>query len=202
MTGMPAGERGLDRRLDRLGVEGVDARTSTPGAMQRLDVGGLGLGRVLGVVADVLASAGLDGRLDRGLVAQPVALLLKGEPGHADLAGRRRPRWVRGLAASSVRRSAALGAVVRRCRYRRRMPGPRSTGSRPSFGWTSSALLLGGRSAGSPGIVRAATWTRPGLTAWSSRCRRRRLDSASVRGSSFPCGARRRSQPACAMSSA
>ncbi len=83
MTGTPLATRrppGLDRRAV-LGEDHDDV-----GALrdQVLDVAQLGLGRGRGVVGDVAAAAGLDGRLHRRLVPPRPALLLVVVQGHSD----------------------------------------------------------------------------------------------------------------------
>ena len=86
MTGIPCDSAARDRRLDRRPVLGEDDQDLRALRDQLLDVGGLGLGRRLGVVRDVLGAGCVEGRLDGRLVPLGPALLLVVVPGDADRA--------------------------------------------------------------------------------------------------------------------
>ena len=103
----------LDRRQDRHRILGVDDDDVDARGDQRLDVRCLGLRGELGVVADVLGTAGRQGRLDAGLIPEAVALFLERRPGDADLAvaGRRASGGARAAALGAALGAAALGAV-------------------------------------------------------------------------------------------
>ena len=137
MTGTPVRDRARDRRLDGRPVLGEDDQHVGALGDQVLHVGGLRLGRRLGVVRHVGAAAGLDRLLDRRLVELGPAFLLVVVPGDADHA----------VPAAAT----TLGGVARNCR---RSSSPHATRTRQR---TCSAPTIHG--------PRALTSTNPPLVA-------------------------------------
>ena len=133
MTGTPACDRAGHGRLDGRAVLGEHDQHLGALRDQVLDVAGLGLGRRLGVVRDVRAAAGLDGRLDGRLVPLGPALFLVVVPRHADGAtaadarGRRRGRCRR-----CVPPRGSLAVVVVRRLFLLSLPHAARISARPT----------------------------------------------------------------------